>query len=256
MKTRFLLLAAGLGSRLMPYTAQTPKCLVKVLGVSVLGRLLRAIRKVCPASSIHVVTGYRSEQVRSYDEGLTFTHNENYATSNMCSSILCAEQLFDGTNDVVISYTDIIFAEDVLSKLVEYQSEGVCVVVDKCWEEYWEARMEDPLSDLESLRVSKGKILDIGQPVTSLSEIQGQYIGLIKISKSAATSIFGKLKDLQISDPIKFSSMYLTEFLQMLIRQEVELDAVFIDGGWLEFDTPSDLVLGPEFRPGLFEDGI
>ena len=65
---RALLLAAGLGTRLRPLTLHTPKCLVSIGGVPLLGRWLRQLEKAgCEA--VLVNTHYLTEQVEAYLQG-------------------------------------------------------------------------------------------------------------------------------------------------------------------------------------------
>jgi hypothetical protein len=60
-----VLLAAGLGSRLAPFTDVVPKCMVPVSGMPILGRLIRSLDR-CGFERLVVVTGYRSEVIRDY----------------------------------------------------------------------------------------------------------------------------------------------------------------------------------------------
>ena len=43
--------------------------------------------------------------------------------------------------------------------------------------------MENPLDDAETLKIKNGNIIEIGKKAYSYDEIEGQYIGLFKISK-------------------------------------------------------------------------
>ena len=40
-----------------------------------------------------------------------------------------------------------------------------------------------------------------------------------------------------------FDNMYMTSYLQLISRDIAPLSPVFIDNGWIEGDTPSDLKL-------------
>ncbi len=56
-------------------------------------------------------------------------------------------------------------------------------MIDLDGETYWRARNEDTLDDAETLKLgADGRILEIGQKPKSLSEIEGQYMGLMKFS--------------------------------------------------------------------------
>ena len=60
-----LLLAAGYGTRLRPLTLSTPKCLVKVGGLTLLERWLQSLEK-CNCRNALINTHYLSEQVSDY----------------------------------------------------------------------------------------------------------------------------------------------------------------------------------------------
>ena len=56
----------------------------------------------------------------------------------------------------------------------------IVVMVDDGWLDLWTVRNENPLNDAETLKYGdKGQIIELKKP-KSLSEIKGQYTGLIK----------------------------------------------------------------------------
>ena len=62
--TRALILAAGQGTRLRPLTNDKPKCLIPLLGKSLLERQVDTLKK-SGVTNIHIATGYRSDQIES-----------------------------------------------------------------------------------------------------------------------------------------------------------------------------------------------
>jgi choline kinase len=122
--------------------------------------------------------------------------------------------------------------------------EDFAVVIDKGWAALWHRRMADPLTDAESLKIdASGCICDIGKKVRSLDEIQGQYIGLFKISRDclAKVSAFYKTLDKQaIYDGKPFEKMFMTSFIQQLIESGMPVKPVYTTHGWLEVDTYED----------------
>ena len=62
MALRAVILAAGRGSRLHPYTENRPKCLMELGGMTLMERQLRALRGA-GITDIVVVTGYRAEML-------------------------------------------------------------------------------------------------------------------------------------------------------------------------------------------------
>ncbi len=242
MTIHALILAAGQGTRLYPLTRDKPKCLVELAGKPLLQYQQETLR-ACGIQNISIVAGYCAEQI----EPDGFSHvfiNADYATSNMVSSLFCAGILFDNTCDIIISYGDIVYEQNVLQQLLAAKA-PIALVIDKAWHDYWQIRMENPLDDAETLKVNQqGYISELGKKTNNYADIQAQYIGLIKIDK-AYTQAFKKAHmqmDKNIHyDGQEYHNMYLTSFLQYLINLGWQIQAVPIQNGWLEIDSVSDL---------------
>ena len=178
---KVVVLSAGTGSRLRPHTIDRPKSMVEFIGRPLIDYQLRVFQKY-GLDEITIVVGHCRDSVTAPNCKLVY--NPNFLTTNMVASLFMAESVFDGQQDVIVAYGDIVFEERVIRGLLD--SDGaVSVVIDENWYEYWSTRMSDPLNDVESLVLSddRTKILDIGGEIESLSEVEGQYIGLIKIRK-------------------------------------------------------------------------
>ena len=166
--------------------------------------------------------------------------NLEFKNSNMVYSLFKFEKLFNGEEDIIISYGDIIFKEKVIKKLIN-EKENLSTIIDIGWLSYWKKRFKNPLDDAESLRMNKKfHITDIGKKTKSYKNIQGQYIGLIKIKKEITKEVLKVWNDKNKNNK-KIINMYFTDFLQILIKQNFKLKAVISKRGWLEFDEPSDL---------------
>ena len=113
----------------------------------------------------------------------------------------------------------------------------ISVVIDLNWKKLWSLRMEDPKKDIESLKLnSKGFITDIGQKVKSLKNLDGQFIGLIKINKRFTKKFFDIFEKQKLDKRI-----FMTDYLQILINNKILPSSVKIKNGWIEFDTLSDI---------------
>lgn len=244
---RAILLAAGQGSRLLPHTATRPKCLVELAGRPLLDYQLDAFRSV-GLDDITIVTGYRGEMVDHLAglRGHSTRHNHRYADTNMVTSLMCAADLLEGSDDVVVSYADLVFEPWVLERLVA-SPHRLSTVVDLRWLELFTARFGDPLLDAETLRFDdSGIITDIGQRPTSVEAIQGQYIGITKFSADGARQAVESYRRLVAErgpDRPAPTQMYMTTFLRRLSSEGLPLHSVPIKGGWLEVDTVEDLAL-------------
>lgn len=241
---RVLLLAAGRGERLRPLTDDRPKCLVEVEGRSLLQWQLAALR-ACGLRDVSIVRGYRRAQLQ--DPQLRTYDNPDWANTNMVRSLICAAAELHG--ELLIVYTDLWFGPDVVRAAVDSRAD-IGVVVDRQWRALWERRMEDPLLDAETLRLGPGgRIEEIGGKPQTLDQIQAQYVGLVRLSgagcdqvrallaeagqKPAGTAVFGGQRPLDRA--------HMTDLLMGLVRRGECVQAIPIDGGWAEVDTPRDL---------------
>jgi len=236
-----IILAAGQGARLRPLTDDRPKCLVEYKGKALIDYILDAHR-FAGISDIVIVKGCKAEKLSR--PGVRTCINQQYDATNMVHTLFCAEDELHG--DVIISYADIIYGSNHITRLKEAPGD-FCVVIDRQWRALWEARMQDPLSDAETLRLDPmGNIIELGQKPKSYAEIQGQYVGLIKISAQAWPQIrqmYHSLDRQRLYDGKTFAQMYMTSFIQLVIDNLMPVQAVMIDGGWMEFDSISDLSL-------------
>ena len=238
---RVIILAAGQGTRLRPLTNDKPKCMVELAGKPLIKYQLDLFDDF-NISDINVVSGYLEEKI-NFNQINKF-YNPNFSSTNMVSTLFCASELFDGSDDILIAYGDIIYNEKVLQRILEAKEE-INVVVDKKWKRYWSARMENPLRDAETLKIdSDGKIKELGKKPTSYDDIEGQYIGLIKIRKDMVKKIkefYTNLDQDSFYDGNDYKNMYMTSFLQMIADRLTPLSPVYIENGWIEIDEPSDL---------------
>ncbi len=234
-----IILAAGKGSRLYPYTKNKPKCLVRYQNKSIISHQLN-IFKMTKIEKIYLVSGYKSSKINF--NTIIKKKNDKYKNTNMVFSLFKFSNLFDGKKDIIISYGDIIFKKSVIKKLIDEQN-SLSTIVDLSWYSYWKKRFKNPLNDAETLKTDKNHfITEIGKKTKSYNNIKGQYIGLIKIRKEISKKVLRIWQSLQKKKNInQINNLFLTDFLRILISKKVKLKAVYTRRGWLEFDQPSDL---------------
>ena len=90
-----ILMAAGMGTRLRPYTADTPKPLLKVGELALIETVIRALHKR-GVKKIFIVTGYLGDQFRVLQEkyeGITILNNTVFETVNNISSVYVAREV-------------------------------------------------------------------------------------------------------------------------------------------------------------------
>lgn len=235
-----IILAAGQGTRLSPLTDGRPKCLVEFLGVPMLDRAVESLGSA-GVQDITVVTGYRADMIEA--KGLQTRHNPLFESTNMVHSLFCAEDLMTG-DDLLVVYGDIVFHPRLVTALLNDDA-AMSLAVNTQWRSLWEQRMDDPLSDAETLKLdSRGNVIELGKRPTSYDDVQGQFTGLIRIGQDhlAAVKRFYSGMDRSADyDGKTFPNMYMTSFLQAIIDNLMPVHAVPVAGGWLEIDSVDDL---------------
>ena len=234
-KPKVILLVAGEGKRLHPYTLDKPKCMVQIDGISLIDRQL-AVLKAEGLNDIVMIGGYKSEMLAR--DGIKLKNNPRYFETNMVWTLFCAEEELEG--EVIISYGDIVYSRHVLQALLKSTAD-IAVAIDKGWKDYWSSRSDNLLDDVETLKLCKdGTISEIGQKPKSLEEIEGQYMGLMKFEPKGWNSFKECLKKDFNSD---FDNLYLTDVFQKLIEKMFFIKASKYDRKWAEVDSKKDYLV-------------
>ena len=236
---KVLVLCAGEGKRLRPYTEHQPKCLVPYRGKPLLQYQLDVFQQL-HITDITLIGGYRAEAL---PKNYPIVINPDYATTNMVYSLFCARSRMTEDADCIVSYGDILYHASVLQTLLE-DPHPIGVVTDDHWKAYWSQRMGDPLQDAETFRWEETthRLLELGKKPTSLSDIQGQYIGLVKISASEVIR-FQQTYGAFVRVTPTYRTAYMTDLIQFCIDQKLPVFGVPIKGRWAEFDTVTDLTM-------------
>lgn len=238
-----IILAAGQGTRLKKYTQDLPKGMLEFMGKTIIERQIELYRQ-CGIHDITVVRGFAGEKI-SYS-GVKYYTNEDFANTNMVESLLAAKAEF--TDDIILSYSDILFNEDMLRTMAGTPGDFL-VAVDRSWKEYWQMRYGRVDFDTESLVINKnGCITSLGLENPPVREIDARYVGLLKIScwgLGVIEEIMARAHMLDMNEPWQQSGKpvrkaYMTDLLQALIDEKKEVRAVSFRHGWIEFDTNED----------------
>lgn len=236
-----IILAGGLGTRLGKYTENMPKCMLEVMGKSLLERQVDAYRR-CGIDDIVVVRKHLAEKIAI--SGVKYIDETDYST-HMVVGLYCARSEFN--DDFILSYADLLFEDKVLKKAIASEAD-IGVVVDDAWKDYWIARHGSYLEDSESLMIGKDdNIVSLGVSNPKPEEMDARYLGMIKFSKRSfpmMDEVYAKAKSESWEKPWytskSFKKAYMTDFLQALIDHGVQVKAERIQNGWLEFDTAHD----------------
>lgn len=239
-----IILAAGMGTRLGKYTENLPKGMLNFNGNSLIERQVETLRS-CGIKDITIVKGYMPNKIQI--PNIKYYINKDFANTNMVESLFKAEEEMD--DEILVCYSDILYERRVIEKILASDFD-IGVTVDNGYWDYWQARLDNPEDDTESLVIDeKGKIIELGDTNCSLDKAKVRYIGLIKFSKKGVEvlkEVYHKnsKKYFDSDEPWlrskSFKKAYMTCMLQALINAGYKIDPIVVTKGWIEFDTVED----------------
>ena len=241
-KTKGLIVAAGLGSRLKGHTEDKPKCMLDFGGKTLLQRQLYSYKNN-NIKNISLIRGYKKNKINY--KGIKYFDNNEYKNNNILNSIFYAEEVING--NIIISYSDILFEPFIVKRAME-SNHDISVVVDVDWRDYYIDRKEHPLSEAENVIFnSNNEVVKIGKIASDKEEVHGEFIGMIKLNHRGCEILkqnFHRVKKLYWNKPFQraniFQKAYLTDMIQELVDIGIKVHCVIIERGWKEIDTVED----------------
>ena len=229
----YVLLSAGKGLRMLPLTANKPKCLIEVDGnTTVLESQLRVLES-CGAEKVHIVAGYFIDQVESMLDSLDLNielnviHNPFYNTSNNIISLWLATNLIKGP--CISINGDNIFKPEVINSLID--ANGEIVMTTDIKDEYD--------SDDMLVRVEDGLVKEVGKDL-NIETSNGESLGIIKYSLSGWKKI-GDVLDEMLREESNHQIFYLSA-LQTLMNNGEAIHSCEVDASsWAEIDFHPDV---------------
>ena len=171
-----IILAAGVGKRLLTVSQGRPKCLIEVGKRSLLDRYLQYLSE-CGIQETTIVIGYQHDVLRSafgnkaYGMNLTYLVNEDYEQGNV-KSLWIAIQVMD--SDTLLMDADVLFHPMILHRLLDSSYPTVLAMdetVTQCDEECMVVARE-------------GRVVALTKQVTMPYDQIGEGVGFLKVHAS------------------------------------------------------------------------
>jgi len=227
-----IILAAGRGSRMGVLTRDQPKCRTVLHDKELIQWQLDALTSAS-IEEIAIVRGYLAE---TFDFDLTYFENKRWSETNMVMSLYAAREWLE--NDICItSYSDIVYSSDAVKRLIDADGD-VVMTYDPNWKDLWSMRFDDPLSDAETFRLEGDRVVEIGNHASSIEEIEGQYMGLVKYTPKGWAQVAEYFRKFSQDELDKLD---MTSLLQGIIHSGVIVNTVPIKDKWFEVDSETDL---------------
>ena len=154
---------------------------VKINGKTILDRTLNLLKKIIRKKNIIFALGYKNNMIKKIIKNkYNYFINKKYAKTNMVYSLFsCLSKI--KIEDTVILYGDIYYTQEIIDKILKSKND-ITTAIDKNWKKIWKLK-DNFHDDLETLKIKKNKIIEIGGKTSEISSIDGRYIGATKFNK-------------------------------------------------------------------------
>ncbi|MFF3263482.1 MULTISPECIES: sugar phosphate nucleotidyltransferase [unclassified Streptomyces] len=237
-----LVLAAGAGRRLRPYTDTLPKALVPVDGEKTVLDLTLANFAEIGLTEVAIVVGYRKEAVYDRKEELeakyglkiVLVDNDKAEEWNNAYSLWCAREVLK--RGVILANGDTVHPVSVERTLLDARGKGQKIIL--------------ALDTVKNLADEEMKVIaEEGKGVQRITKLMdpatatGEYIGVTLIEAEAAEELADALKATFERDP----DLYYEDGYQELVNRGFTVDVAPIgEVTWVEIDNHDDLAKGRE----------
>lgn len=237
---RVLILAAGISKRLQPLTNEIPKTLLPLGSKTILEHILDTARQL-GLEMFDIVTGHGHKHMQKFAAAyqqkfpstlINLIFHEKYHCTGNVASMHAAKKIF--TEDFVLINSDTIFHIDILRRLINTPHKHAMMIDD---------HKQLGAEEMKVLVNDANHITHIHKSLDA-SQAKGEYIGLLKFSKSAATPLLQSLTEMIAEN----DSAYYEDALQkMITNHAIPVHALSTQGlPNMEIDTHEDLAKAQE----------
>ena len=227
-----VLLSAGQGKRLLPLTANKPKCLLSVEGQSIIEWQIDE-RARSGIDRIWVVVGYHADRVeqllhkRYGPDRVAVIYNPTYTWADNLFSCWAAREAMG--HDFVLLNGDTLFESALLRRLMQAPVEPVTVVTHK--KSHYDA-------DDMKVSLQGDRLVNIGKKMAP-GKVDAESIGMI-LFRGNGPVMFRRAVERSLQNPAAIKQWYLSVIAGM--AQSIQVWTISANGlQWCEVDFPADL---------------
>lgn len=229
IEMKAIILVAGIGKRLRS-VYRNPKCLLKINGVTLLGKYLKYLKKI-HVKDVVLVVGYKKERIiefaRDFDfqGNIKFIENPDFAEGSILSLYRAKNEL---NGNVLLMDGDVYFEKEILNRLVN-DPRHCLLPIDTTSSSSGEEMM---------VGVKNGRILNMARELSGNFDLTGEAIGFYKFDNGACEELKRILEENIKLGKYKIGYEEILPFLFQKIYFHP-----FIIGGlkWIEIDFKKDI---------------
>ena len=227
-----VILAAGIGKRLRPFTTEHPKCLLTFGGKSLLRRHLEmldgaGVQKIC------VVVGHLADQVEAEVKQLNWrrtpielVYNAEYRFGSALS-LLQAEASLRAIEAIIMD-ADLLFCRTMVDRLMASSAPN-CLLVDD--------RLVDTGEEVKVVVRSDAMVRQLSKQVRREGTLVGESVGIYKFSAETNSTLIDALQRAVRENPQVEYETVIDSLLEGIQMAYVPIG----DLPWIEIDFPQDV---------------
>jgi choline kinase len=228
-----VILSAGQGSRLLPLTAEKPKCLLPIGDYSLIEWQLRELI-AAGVTDIVVVLGYGADQVETVLERwrqpgieIRTVFNPFFNVADNLASCWLARHEMD--RDFLVLNGDTLFEAAILRKVLASPEAPITITIDR-------KRIYD--ADDMKVQVDGDRLISVGKSL-SADETNGESIGML-LFRGTGPKLFADMLDQFMHTPEGLKTWYL-RVIDRLAKTGAVVAASIEGKAWGEVDFIEDL---------------
>ena len=239
-----------------PILKDQPKALIKIGGKTILQRQIENIKKT-GLTNIAVVKGFKDDMINL--ENLTYYNNPEYEKKHSLYSLMQAREIMD--NGFILIYSDILFNEEILKRLIENEADIVLLVDDSYT--YHKHDIDKKL-DLVISKTKPSSFYRTLQPQTMTeitcigksidkNDADFEFIGIAYFSEKGAEilkKVYDDCKKIYKNKPFheapSFNKAGVTDMIQEIINRGFKVNALKVYKGWMEIHQEKDIEIASE----------
>jgi len=225
-----VILAAGVGKRLKPFTNDLPKAFISMVGSSLIYYSLNNIR-FAGINTVIIVTGFRESFFKKklgskYNNmDIIYVSNNEYASTGSMYSLSKTEGIID--EDIILLESDLLYEKRAITGLINFSYPDVILT----------SSIRGSGDEVYIYMDDCGYLTNLGKNIQK-NNANGELVGISKISLSFLKKLYNRAnQDYKIGD-----KNYHYEEVIYELSKEHPVKCLFIkDLLWTEIDTCKDL---------------
>jgi len=230
-----VILNAGSGTRLRPYTETRPKSLVKIADKTILEYQIEILEKLSVIDEVIIVTGYLENKIvefvksKYYNLKITILNNIYYQTTNSFYSFSIASSRMNG-HDFILLNGDLIFDFNLVNEFLYSEKSAILVDPNLNYEPY-EMNVEVWSDTTKIKNISKN---------IPFTRYYGRSLQIILIKKADSKALIKDIDNLLLIEDNKKNAFPVIALKKLINDQKISAFHPNKYYTWFEIDTVED----------------